>query len=96
MMVNKAMRAGAKAKQGDTVRVTMAVDDAPREVEAPPDLKRALKGTAAAGKWFAQLAPSCKKEYVEWVTGAKRPETRVARIEKAVARLLDGKRRLDD
>jgi hypothetical protein len=93
MMVNKAMRDGAKAGQGERVRVTMAVDNAPREVAAPNDLAKALKGDAGARKIFQGLAPSCKKEYVEWIESAKREETRAARVEKAVAMLREGKKR---
>jgi uncharacterized protein YdeI (YjbR/CyaY-like superfamily) len=95
MMVNKAMREGAKAEQGERVRVTMAVDDAPREVAVPTDLARAMKGRAAVRRFFDGLAPSCKKEYVVWIESAKREETRKGRVEKAVAMLAAG-RRLDD
>jgi hypothetical protein len=96
MMVNKAMRAGAKADQGDTVDVAMAIDAAPRDVEVPVELKKAMKASPAAAAWFKQLAPSSKKEFAEHVTGAKRPETRAARVAKVVARLEARKRRLDD
>ena len=83
MRVHTALRAGATAGQGERVRVTMAVDDAPREVAAPKDLSKALKEEAGARKFFEGLAPSCKKEYVEWIESAKREETRAARVEKA-------------
>jgi uncharacterized protein YdeI (YjbR/CyaY-like superfamily) len=94
MMVNKAMKDGAKAKAGDGVNVTLDIDDAPRDVEVPADLAKALKSSATARKLFDTLAPSCRKEYVEWVCSAKRDETRRSRVEKAVAMLAEGKKRL--
>jgi hypothetical protein len=96
MMVNKSMQAGAKVSAGDSVRVTMERDDKPREVAMPPDLKKALARKATVRKFFASLAPSCKKEYVDWITGAKRDETRKARIQKAVTMLAASRKRLDD
>jgi hypothetical protein len=96
MMVNKAMRAGAKAEQGDTVNVTMEVDDQPRVVAAPADLRKALRGDAKAAALFKTLSPSCKKEYVDWIIGAKREETRRARVARAVTLLAAGRKRLND
>jgi hypothetical protein len=96
MMVNKAMRAGAKTGQGDTVDVTMEVDDKPRVVGVPADLRAALRGDPKAGAVFKTLSPSCKKEYVEWIVGAKREETRRARVAKAVTLLAAGRKRPND
>lgn len=94
MMVNKTMKQGAKAKTGERVNVTLDIDDAPREVEIPTDLTKALKSSATARKLFDALSPSCKKEYVEWICSAKRDETRRTRVEKAVTMLADGKKRV--
>ena len=41
---------------------------------------------------FDELAFSHKKEYVEWITGAKKEETRTARLEKTIEKLTSGKR----
>jgi hypothetical protein len=94
MMINKAMRDGAKADQGDTVKVVMERDDAPREVQLPPELKRALAKNAAAKKRFADLSPSCKKEYADYIATARREETRTARVHKAVEMIAAGRKRL--
>jgi uncharacterized protein YdeI (YjbR/CyaY-like superfamily) len=42
---------------------------------------------------FAAFSPSCKREYVEWIVGAKRPETRDQRIATAVEWIAEGKQR---
>jgi hypothetical protein len=92
MMVNKAMREGAKAEQGDVVRIMMAMDNAPREVAVPPDLARALKQDAEAKGFFDGLSPSCRKEYVAWIESAKRTETRRGRVARALAMLGERKK----
>jgi hypothetical protein len=92
MMVNRAMQAGAKAGPRDTVRVTMEPETAPRAVQVPAALKKALAGDPAAGAAFAKLASSHQRAYAEWVAEAKQAETRARRIEKALAMLLAGKR----
>ena len=58
----------------------------------PDDLVRAIGKSAAAKKTAATLAPSHVREYADWITSAKKPETRAARIEKAVAMLAAGQR----
>ena len=39
------------------------------------------------------FAPSHRREYVEWITEAKRPETRDKRIAQAIEMLTQGKKR---
>lgn len=92
MMVNKAMQQGAKASPGAAVKMELAPDTAPRTVSAPRDLKRALAREKAAAEFFANLSPSAKKMYVDWIAGAKQAETRARRIAKAVGMLRAGKK----
>jgi uncharacterized protein YdeI (YjbR/CyaY-like superfamily) len=61
------------------------------ELKMPADLKKALAGNAAANKAFAAFTPGYRREYIEWVIDAKRPETRAARIETAVKQCAEGK-----
>lgn len=92
MVVNKEVRAGAGVKGGDTVTVHMERDDEPRNIEPPADLRRALKANKTARAAWEKLSYSHKKEYAAAVAGAKRPETRARRIEKAVTELTAGKK----
>lgn len=62
-------------------------------VKAPPEFTRALKANKKAAAAFAAFSPSCKKEYVEWIADAKRPETRDKRIATAVDWITEGKQR---
>lgn len=57
----------------------------------PTDLAAALAKNKKAKLAFDAMSPSHRKEYMEWVGEAKRDETRVARIQKAVAQLKEKK-----
>lgn len=87
MAFTKEMQTATGAGVGDTVNVVMEMDTAPRTVEVPAYLKKALKAAPALDKLFAALSYSHKKEYVSWIEQAKQPETRARRIEKMLAAL---------
>lgn len=59
----------------------------------PQDLRAAIDALPAAAATFDAFPPSCQREYVEWVTEAKRDETRVKRLAQTVEWLAEGKRR---
>jgi len=77
---------------GDAVTVDLVLDDKPREVTVPGDLGAALAGDAAAKAFFETLSYSNKLRHVLSVTGAKTPETRRRRIDKAMAMLRAGQK----
>ncbi|WP_448626165.1 YdeI/OmpD-associated family protein [Geodermatophilus sp. URMC 64] len=85
-------RAGAGVAAGDEVEVDVELDDAPREVTVPPDLADALAGDAAARAAFEALPYSHRQRHVLAIDGAKAPETRARRIDKALAMLREGRR----
>ena len=59
----------------------------------PPELRSALDGNPAAAATFAAFAPSCQREYVEWISEAKREETRSKRLAEAIEWMAQGKKR---
>jgi uncharacterized protein YdeI (YjbR/CyaY-like superfamily) len=63
------------------------------ELPTPEDLRAALDAEPKAAATFDAFPPSCRREYVEWVTEAKRPETRAKRLAQTVEWLAEGKRR---
>lgn len=63
------------------------------EAEVPPELAEALAADKAAQATFHAFSSSCRREYCEWITEAKRPETRTKRVEEAIAWMREGKRR---
>lgn len=64
-----------------------------RTVEVPPDLASALEKNGKARETFERFPPSHRREYVEWITEAKKPETRAARVATAVEWLALGRSR---
>ena len=64
-----------------------------RTIEVPEDFAAALAGNSAARAFFDALSPAARYEYLEWITGAKRDETRARRIGQAAEWLAEGKRR---
>ena len=87
---NKSVRAAAGVEAGDTIDVIIIADVVERAVAVPSDLMIAMT-EAGVSDAFAALAPSHRKEYVRWITEAKRPETRSKRITEAVAKIGQGK-----
>jgi uncharacterized protein YdeI (YjbR/CyaY-like superfamily) len=61
--------------------------------DTPDDLQAALRDNKAASATFESFPPGCRREYVEWVTEAKRPETRAKRIAQSVEWMAEGRRR---
>jgi uncharacterized protein YdeI (YjbR/CyaY-like superfamily) len=59
----------------------------------PAEFAAALKKDKKAARAFEAFSPSCKREYVDWIADAKRPETRDRRIETAVEWIAEGKQR---
>lgn len=65
------------AKAGDTTGPTI-----------PADLVAALALHPTADKAFRTLPPSHQREYLDWITQAKKPETRQRRVAKTVEMVL--------
>lgn len=62
------------------------------EIPMPDDFASALANNDAASAVFDGFPPSCRREYLEWIVEAKRPETRQKRIAQTVAQCAEGKR----
>ena len=93
--IRKAMRlneAGVtKAKPRNTSAKSTAKVRQP--VAIPNDLQSALRRNGAARTAFASFSPSQQREYIEWLTEAKRDETRKRRLETAIEWISEGKTR---
>ena len=64
---------------------------AKKAVAVPADLLAALTKNAKARKTFEAFSPSHRREYVEWIVGAKREGTRQRRIATAIEWMAEGK-----
>jgi len=91
IVVNRTVKAATWVDAPDRVRVRMELDAEPRTVSVPRDLGETLGADPAATKAFASMAFTHRREYVEWVEGAKRADTRARRIAATVERVRDGK-----
>jgi uncharacterized protein YdeI (YjbR/CyaY-like superfamily) len=63
------------------------------EAAGPPDLAEALAGDEVAAVTFTAFPPGSRRDYCDWVSEAKRPETRAKRVAETIALLREGKRR---
>lgn len=63
----------------------------PAALRMPSDLAAALAKNAKAKRAFADFRPSHKREYVEWIIGAKTDETRARRLKTAIEWIAEGK-----
>jgi uncharacterized protein YdeI (YjbR/CyaY-like superfamily) len=86
--IKKAMRLNEEGVKAP--RATPKHKPAPR---APDDLTAALKKNRKAAATFAAFSPSHQREYVEWISEAKREQTRARRLATAIQWLAEGKAR---
>lgn len=62
------------------------------EIPVPHDLQIELHDDPEAAAAFAALPPSHRREYVDWILSAGRPETRTRRVEETVRRVKEARR----
>jgi uncharacterized protein YdeI (YjbR/CyaY-like superfamily) len=84
-------RNAAGVAAGDEIDVEVELDEAPRVIDVPPDLAEALADEPGAKAFFDSISYSKQRWFAESVTGAKKPETRQRRVEKAVEMLREGR-----
>ena len=87
MGVHKATREAAAVAFGDRVEVEIARDDRPRVLAIPPELEAAFAAEPALRERFDALSFSRRKDLAVPIGEAKLPETRAARLEKAMSQL---------
>jgi hypothetical protein len=90
--VSKANRAASGIGIGDRFDVAIAVDEEPRTVEVPGDLAAALAADPEAATAFDRLSFTHRREYVNWITEARKPETRARRVAGTVEKVRGGGR----
>jgi hypothetical protein len=89
----RAARDKAGLSIGSAYPLRITADDTERRVEVPAELAAALTADARASAAFDALAPSHRKEYVRWISEAKREATRAQRVAKTVEMLRAGEHR---
>lgn len=76
---------------GTALKPKAAPRPAKAEIAVPEDFAAALSPPARAS--FDAFPPGARREYLEWIVTAKRPETRAKRIAQAAEWLAEGKKR---
>jgi uncharacterized protein YdeI (YjbR/CyaY-like superfamily) len=76
----------------DGVKITKTKREK-KELAVPGILLEALAKNDKAAETFDAFPPSCKREYLEWITEAKTDATRDKRLATTIEWLAEGKRR---
>jgi hypothetical protein len=92
LVVKKAIRDAISAQAGALVEVALERDDEPRDVATPDDLAAALEQHPELEQRFNGFSVSHRREYIEWIEAARKPETRARRIQGTLERIGTGQR----
>jgi len=82
--INQEVRKEIGKDPGDEVHVVIEEETEERTVEVPDDLLKLMQKEPEVLAFFNKLSFTHKKEYVRWITEAKREETRKVRLVKAI------------
>ena len=94
LKVDRKMREAAGASAGDVVTLEIAPAAKEPEARVPADLRKALAVAPKARASWSDITPIARRDWIHWISSAKRPETRARRIENACSMLASGKRRV--
>lgn len=92
LKVTRQMREAAGAKVGDVVPLEISVAES--EPRVPSDLRKALSASPKARAVWSEITPIARRDWIHWITSAKRAETRARRVDSACDMLASGKRRV--
>ena len=92
MLLNKDMRNAIGKTHGDIVEVEMERDDGERIINIPEDFQKALNLNIVVKNIFDTYAYTHRREYVNWINSAKKPETRQRRIIQAIDKISKQKK----
>lgn len=86
--VRAEIRKKIKKEEGDHVHVILYPDT--DLLIVPDELLLCLEDEPTALEFFNSLSGSEKKYYIQWIYGAKKEETKINRLAKAIDRLFQG------
>jgi len=94
LKVGKAMREAAGAAIGDTIRLVVTPATEELEPRVPSDLRKALAASPAAKALWSDISLVARRDWIQWITSARKPETRQRRVSSTCSMLTSGKRRV--
>jgi bifunctional DNA-binding transcriptional regulator/antitoxin component of YhaV-PrlF toxin-antitoxin module len=86
LAVPKAIRQRIGKEPGDIIEVVLWKDDVMRTLDVPAEFRKSMEKEKVLS-FFENLSYTHRKEYVRWITEAKKEETRRNRLERAIALL---------
>ena len=78
LKVTRKMREGAGAQVGDVVTLEIVSTGKEPEPKIPADLRKALAAAPQARALWSDITPLARRDWIHWITSARRPETRRA------------------
>ena len=94
LKVDRKLSDAAGADAGDVVTLEIVPAAEEPEPEVPAELRKALAaGAPKARKLWSDITPIARRDWIQWITSAKQPETRLRRIKNACSMLAADKRR---
>ncbi len=94
LKVDRNTQEAARAHAGESVTLEIAPAAEAPEPKVPTDLRKALAAAPKARALWSDITPMARRDWIHWITSAKRPETRARRIDNACSMLAAGKRRV--
>lgn len=85
--ITKSIRNQIGKCDGDRILVEVEKDVEVRKVELPIDFRCELEKNELALKFYNSISYSAKRKYYQWITSAKKEETRNKRIFEVVSKL---------
>jgi hypothetical protein len=92
LIVLKDIREQIGKSFGEEIKITLELDTQPRVIEIPLDLRRELKKDKQVKGIFDTLSFTHQREYVRWITDARKEETRQRRIQKTIEMLKQARK----
>lgn len=94
LKVSRKLRQAASAEFGDIVSLSIESVGKENEPEpnVPADLRTALATAPKARVMWSEITPVARRDWIQWITSAKKPETRTRRVNNACEMLAAGKR----
>ena len=77
---------------GDEILEAAGIDPISKTVRPPDDFAKELRRSKVASHFFEELSFTDQKEYVVWISSAKKEETRSRRLGQAIDKLIAGKK----